>query len=332
MGVHATFCQLCGLPVQHDHYVPSAGGMLRIYRGASEGGGHDWTQEPQQPFAFDAQRHGWLREVVGVLCLGETGAVRGLVEDGGLAGEDGDELYVGDGNEDAMTFHAYCWERIGQPERSDDAVHGGGLLAWAQLEPWREQLFDFFGFAAAGFGEWLEDPSRHEPSRARIERHLEAAKQAAGRWEEPQSIDDVFRLGRDWRGTQARDRQGNVLHRVRYRLSPTPRMDLSARPHLLTFMRIFANEGLPPPKLAIALAELELEFQAALESDRLGLCVLHSVGEGKAQLLAYVKDLDEAKRRVEALEWKRVPGLSDYDNTADPAWKIFFEEMGLPPR
>ncbi|MFO0596660.1 MAG: DUF695 domain-containing protein [Myxococcaceae bacterium] len=329
--MHATFCQLCGVPVQHDHYVPSFGGMLRIYRASREGGGHDWAQEPSQPFPFD-DRHAWLLDAVGVRTLGDTGVVRGAVEDGGLTTEDGEEIYVSDGNEDAMVFHAWCWEAIGKPERSDDALHGGGLLPWAQLEPWREQLFDFAGFLAAGCGAWLEDPARSEASRSRIERHLAAAKSAATRWEEPQSIDDVFRLGRDWRGTQARNRAGDVIHHVRYRLAPTPRMDLSERPSLLTFMRTYAHDGLPAPALVPTLHQLELDFQQALERDRLGLCVVHSVGEGKAQFLAYVKDLAEAQKRADALDWSKVPGVTEYDNTPDPAWKIYFEEMGLPSR
>src|SRR3954454_13958646 len=59
VGVLSTYCQVCGLPVQHDHYVPQPDSRyLRIWRGDGDDG-----CEPA--FAFGPE-HGWLRRAVGL--------------------------------------------------------------------------------------------------------------------------------------------------------------------------------------------------------------------------------------------------------------------------
>lgn len=62
MGVHATFCLICGLPVQHDHYVASGGeNCWAIYRAHNKPAGH---------FPFGTE-HDWLLQGVAVSGSGE---------------------------------------------------------------------------------------------------------------------------------------------------------------------------------------------------------------------------------------------------------------------
>jgi hypothetical protein len=59
VGVLSTYCQICGLPVQHDHYVALENeGYFRIWRGDGDDG-----CEPAVTFGPE---HAWLRLAVGL--------------------------------------------------------------------------------------------------------------------------------------------------------------------------------------------------------------------------------------------------------------------------
>src|SRR6188472_4218765 len=98
MGVMATFCQLCGLPTQHNHYVQAARGIipgpppLKIYRDPRS---HSW--EPgERPFQFTEQ-HEWLCDAVAIM-HDEDRVLRGKISDGGMAPVGGgEEEWLGDG-------------------------------------------------------------------------------------------------------------------------------------------------------------------------------------------------------------------------------------------
>jgi hypothetical protein len=318
MGVHATFCQLCGLPTQHDHYVEARGGGFNIYRGSMENGGHDWAAQVHQPFAFGPE-HAWLRDAVGLLRDDEA-VVRGTVEDGGLLDpKTEEEIFVSDGDEDALVFHHFCWDLMGCPVNPEHAARGTSQLGWAQLAPYQEQLFEFAAYATEGKAEWLKDPKRNPASRDRIAAALENARACPPSWDEPTTVDEVLKLDRDWRGTTMGGRQ----YLIRYREALTEQMaGSSGREHLLCLIQ-------PCAAPSLQLEDLERQCKRALEADGLGICVLHSFGEQKLQLLAYVRDLKEAHRRVEALAW---PGPLEFDDAHDPAWKVFFHDMGVPQR
>lgn len=321
MGVHATFCQLCGLPVQHDHYVQSHGGRLAIYRGSMENGGHDWAREPNQPFAFRSKDHAWLRDAVGLM-RDEAEVVRGTVEDGGLTDtKSEDEIFVSEGSEeDALVLHHFCWELMGNPVDPETALIGTGQLGWAQLAPYQEQLFEFAAFAREGKTEWLKDPKSSAVSRARIDTILENARRCPPTLDEPMTLDQVLRFDRDWRGTT----MGSRKYLIRYREGVTEEMDRSSHQHLLCLIQSSATPN-------AELETLEQSFKRELEKDGLGISVVHSFSfaENKLQLLAYVRDLKEAHRRVEALPWS---GPLEFDDANDPTWKIFFHDMGVPRR
>src|SRR4051812_1988922 len=107
MGVFSTYCQICGLPVQHDHYV-AADGIFYIWRGDG-----DYGSEPA--FAFGPE-HAWLRDAVG-LRLDDTDPdviIEGLVHDGVFA-DYGSDGFVMDGVDDRAALHRACWVLAGQP-------------------------------------------------------------------------------------------------------------------------------------------------------------------------------------------------------------------------
>src|SRR5688500_5873690 len=106
MGVMGTYCQVCGLPVQYDHYVP-AGDMWAIYRGDG--------RDSVAPVVHFGPEHVWLREAVGLRVdpSETTVLVEGLIHDGFFEGAFHD--FVADGLEERAALHRTCYETIGRP-------------------------------------------------------------------------------------------------------------------------------------------------------------------------------------------------------------------------
>ncbi len=89
MGVLSTYCQICGLPVQQDHYVALEDeGYFRIWRGDGDDG--------CRPAVTFGPEHSWLREAVG-LRLDDRVAdvtIEGLVHDGIFEGSGSDDFVM----------------------------------------------------------------------------------------------------------------------------------------------------------------------------------------------------------------------------------------------
>ena len=168
MGVMATYCQICGIPVHQDHYVPAPGGMMGIYRG----GGDGEVVAPAIPFGDE---HAWLKDAVGLALDGGEDVIEGEVHDGGFQDEDGEDIddsLVMDGVEDRAALHRRCWELAGKPESYDELED----VRMPDFETYREQLFDFKRFVADGNGWMLVDPAGKTPdakkNRQRISKAL----------------------------------------------------------------------------------------------------------------------------------------------------------------
>jgi hypothetical protein len=158
MGVFASYCQVCALPVQHDHYVPM-NGMYYINRGKPE--------DPNFVVRFGPE-HAWLKDALALRLNEEQEPIllEGEIHDGGIerpSGEgDGEEAaydfedaFVADGVEERAALHRVCWELAGKPQTW---AHPSELEAPAELRPYRHQLFQFKELMEAGSGWMLVDP------------------------------------------------------------------------------------------------------------------------------------------------------------------------------
>ena len=167
MGVMGTWCQLCGLPVQHDHYVPDGSGHgLKIYRQGSEDGGHQW-EDNEKPMKFGPE-HQWLKDAVAIARDDDDGpaVLHGVAQDGNFEDANGeDSVFVANGDEDAYVFHAVCWKAMGKPAPVEPEQIANRTHRFSLQGPYQQQLFDVRTFVDDGkawaFAEMVE--SEPEP-------------------------------------------------------------------------------------------------------------------------------------------------------------------------
>lgn len=151
MSVMATYCQICGMPVHWDHYVPRSNGLLAIFRGGR-------AETSLVPFGPE---HEWLKRAVGVRTCDdqEPEIVRGEVHDGGFEHEDG---FTGTGVEDRAALHEVCWNFAERPDAWDRSEE-----PFPEFQAYRRPLFDFATFLRDGHGWLLSDPRSAAGRRAR---------------------------------------------------------------------------------------------------------------------------------------------------------------------
>ncbi len=331
MGVNGSHCQLCRLPVNHDHYVPSrdGGGMLKIYRGGSADGGHRW-EDGEHVVRFSSE-HAWLAEVVALNRL-PTGPriIRGTVEDGMLTdATTGDTALVMEGGEDAFALHEACWQRSGSPRDAAEVVAAHGTHPWAVIEAYDEQLFAMHDFVVHGPAWALVDPRGTSAAARRSSERIDALLALARRpmpSPRPRSVAEVLASDRGWRGLMLRDAAHAPTHAIHYRADLHPGLDVGAFPVLIWAMSEYPDGGFPPPALAEPLAAFERGMKAAVETDGEAVVVLVCTGQGQGRYLIQARDEATTRARIDAVA--QALGLPiDYDNERDPTWRVFFEQM-----
>jgi hypothetical protein len=169
VAVIGTYCEICGLPVQLDHYVPSPAGGLWIWRE-----GADYCE----PVIAFGPGHAWLSRAV-ALCLDQAlpaMPMAGTVHDGVLylGGRDreagnGVSVSVFPGIDDWIAAHYACWQLAGRPGSWHPRADVPGPEG---LEEYQQQLFEFRQFIDDGHEWMLADPDTDTPdgrlSRQRI--------------------------------------------------------------------------------------------------------------------------------------------------------------------
>lgn len=306
MGVHGTFCQLCGLPTGHDHYVPTAGGMLKIYRGsAGPGGGHTWEAN-EKPFLFGPE-HAWLKRAV-VLPWNEERVIHGEIEDGVLEG-----VMVFEGGDDGLAFHHACWEIEGSPGSTGPAFRANGTHAWALVEGYHEQLFDFASLVADGKAWMLEEPKPGTRSRARID-----AMRTIPEVSEVKDVVEAIKADRDWGTLTVHDDRGRKAI-LRARMHTFDHLDKAGYAQLVRVTRFYEEPRLPGAEEMEELEAYEIALKTAVERDAQAGLIFVGIGAGRAEYFIYGKDAAATQSIVTA-----VPGTSaaKVESREDPQWQI----------
>lgn len=182
MGVFGSFCQICGMPLQHNCYVrdPNDARLARIYRGPE-------SQGMDPPPFLDPVAHAWLLHVVALRTSPseepQVYTTRAGVQDGDLTLEDGQTVDVELGDGDRFGLHDCCWRLAGCVER-DVLVHIANGEAWKDIQAkFHAQLFDFERLVEEGCAWMLACPDAQtgdgRRNRVRIETILAASSPAA---------------------------------------------------------------------------------------------------------------------------------------------------------
>jgi len=329
MGVHGTFCQLCALPVNHDHYIPTPGGMLRIYRGGKSDAPQTWN-DAEQPFPFTPD-HDWLRSAVGIE-HGSNKILRGEVSDGNLTDDaSGDTTMPFEGDDDARTYHAYCYEALGSPTDSR-ALTARGTHAWSLLAPYHEQLFELQLLADDGKAWMLDDPTTSPRSRDRIAACVHDAQRVARTDTKSKTTEDILALDAGWEGVVFHDVNHRRRETLRYRSDIVPGLDSLDFVDLVCVMKEYAGDDLtqPTPAVRAQIEDFELLLKTTVEGDRSAILVATMVGGVKAhaQYFVYARNSAATEAQVRAL-----PGFAggDVSIASDPTWRIYFAEV-IPRR
>jgi hypothetical protein len=309
MGVHATFCAICGLPVQHDHYVATEKqDMWAIYRS---------DNRPQGHFPF-LPEHDWLLR--GVAINTEEGPFFGTCEDGALIDEDGESYYVGRDNEDYTALHAYCWRAAGQPTDYDQMSHYQYAYDRTFLSKYQEQLFDFFQCARNDDGWLLLDPEHPDGARnkARIEALLKIRPTPVvdGQEKQPGSVAELLKSD-VWRLEYRPYDEGK--HDVwRFRANITPEIDKSGYPHMWW---LISDPGQTP------LAEMERferAFYEAVQASGLAIALATVTVRGRYYFVLQTRDPDACQKE---LARHRPPGGLELQSEIEPEWTGYFQEF-----
>ena len=308
MGVMTTWCQLCGLPCEHTHYVPTDEGMLFTISYGSENPRS--SGEEDGPFAFDAS-HRWLRQVVGLRQFGDgPKVIHGIVEEGFLH-YDGNKLAeVFQDGEEYLPLHRMCWELSGKPVEAAWFAPARSLHERVILEIYQRQLFDFHQFAKRGHAWMLADPGHSDRSRSRIEALVKAVQKATLNRNElhPSTVRTVLERDLNWMAKYVGTHKGFFL---RTRTDIHPDIDRSEYPTLFRLKIVGSHDG------------FERQLKAHLEADQLCILVSARITNTHSIFTIYTRDPDACRKRFDeiepiALHWARIDD--------DPEWKEYFEK------
>ena len=309
MGVMASYCQLCGLPVQHDHYVATERpDSWNIYRSSEP----SFTR-PALPFGPE---HGWMTEAVGQDPYEDSDPVFG--KDGHLEDESGEPHFVCHGLEDRAVLHKACWEMAGQPRSFQTLAAAPRLHDWVLMSRYQEQLFEFEQLVKDGRAAWLIAPNL--PAGAENRQRIEALLAEARRVAELPPVMKASDLPatNSWAREEVNYQDKHSFWRYRDNLARG--LDLEGRAWV-NFGICLPFEGLAdgPHTLGLELFESKL-----LQAVRPLAVILACRGKvNQWDYLCYTDRVEECERAIRALEGPAV----EFDHAAQPDWEFYWKHI-----
>jgi hypothetical protein len=286
--------------------------MLKIYRGSSENGGHEWEGD-EHPFPFGSE-HAWLKDAV-VLPWEDGRVLRGPIEDGAIEDGEGGSVLVFEGGEDGLAFHHACWELQGSPGSTGPALRANHTHGWALVEGYHGQLFDFEELAADGKTWMLADPRKDARSRRRIEAMLAIARDEVT--EAAKDVEEILAKDRDWSCMAVHDESGKRKSLVRARMYAIERVSKNGFGALLRVTRSYEGSTLPGAEGMVELEAFEVELKSAVERKAQAVLAVIGVGVGRAEYLVYAHDAARTQAVIEAIPGAKSARIEASD---DPEW------------
>jgi len=307
----ATYCAVCGAPVNHDHYI----------------------EENQEEFPFE-NGYQWLTQVVG---LGIRSATHGIVDDNEFIDQRRKKRAVGDGlnsdGENIITVHKNCWELAGKPSslkaipthyfrNVNEPDEYGAIWShpWEQISKYMNQLFDFHQLIKDNMLWMIEDPisDKGTPNKERILMilsgtfvyrilngvNIENVKQvrqiiADGQWNKVIEADNYsqYREGLD-------------------------RFDKAAYPELVTIEKPYLS-GMSASLTISLLEEFLNTIRFHLELKEEAILVSVTLVKNSCTYLLYTKNSKSALHKIQSLAEIDSPLPSKITTLPDPDWTRF---------
>lgn len=311
MGVMASYCQLCGLPVQHDHYVATdRPDSWNIYR----------SSEPNftRPALAFGPEHQWLTVAVGLNPYEEADPVFGKVEDGHLEDESGEPHFVAHGSDDLAVLHRACWEIAGKPRSLESLACATRLHAWVLMSRYQEQLFEFEQLLKDGRASWLVDPDlpAGAENRQRIESWLAEARRVAEL--PPVAKASDLPATNSWGREEVHYQEEHSFWRYRDNLARG--LDLEER-EWVNFGICLPFEGLADGPHTLPLEIFESQLLRALQPLAVILACRGKVNQW--DYLCYTDRVEECEQAIRALEGPPV----ELDHAPQPDWEFYWQHI-----
>ena len=309
MGVMGSYCIVCGMPTQHDHYVPNeSGGYLDIYRAYNR---------PPNAFPFGPE-HDWLLAAVALASSSGEPPLFGTVEDGTLTASDADEYrFVADGRDycdDYAVLHQRCWELAGKPPLAEALLHLQLTFEATLVNLYQQQLFDFAGLSADGKGWMLLDPLSEAGARNR--ERIEAQLKVAAPKPPPANVAELLDSNVwHWRDTSRDPSEGAFW---RFRSNVTGAISREGYPELFWIIAPYQ------PSARAQLERFEVELYGAVTRSAAAVPLATVVNQGRILFVLYARDGDSCVPLVN----QGIP-VGDFElvRESDPEWKSYFEEV-----
>jgi hypothetical protein len=305
MGVSGTFCHICGIAVQHQHYVASEGGdHWLIYRRENSSCAPAFEIKPE---------HAWLLRAVAVNLNGEEDPVQGTVEDGALtAHNDASRIvYVDDEMDDWAAVHEYCWEA----SRHELLPTAPQLHRNLLLHRYQQQLFDFAKLIEDGYGYMLADPGTDARNGARIAELVEAARR--------QQQLPPPRTAAELAASECWERLRTPSGFFRYRANVPNQADFDPQDKLFLV-------GITRLHQSAETAESPALDQ--FESELLRITTAHGVlvsAQAQAERMAYLAYVGDGEAYSQACAALCADGLAEVspETEPDPGWGFYYEAL-----
>lgn len=225
-------------------------------------------------------------------------------------------LFVGEGAEDGLALHSYCWSLMGEPRTMRDVERSAGTHAWALVEPFQQQLFEMHLLSDHGLGWMLEDPRSEPRNRSRIEGLLKATRDRGYKPPAPATtVAEV--LANDW-NWRAELTDAETLEIRRFRSDVRPGLEVAGYGTLVRLTKEYGPAG-RSAAVTGAFHTFEVELKAAVERDAAAVLIMATYAPLQCQFVISARDEAATRAVIDALPHVSEPVAQKYDNQSDPA-------------
>ncbi len=327
MSLIGVSCQICALPMQHTHYVPTeAKGFFEVYSPKEKGG------SLKSVFPFE-NKHSWLLKAVALPLKEYPGALApalGFVDEegGNITAENEQSFFVGDGLDSYAAVHERCWQMAGCPSSLEPIEHLSLTYEWVKIKHYHGQLFEFASFMADEKSWMLEEPKEGTPSYQRIQNIIKEGELNGPFVRKMPFASAEEAVKANFWALKFTGKKP-LCGYWRYRLGIKPEITPGLFDTFFQSDHEFKGDakGYPTGKDLVKLEEYEFKLRQEIESNGKGILLLNLVNRGQMHFIGYTSDIDFTESTTKRISREIFGQEIDPGTEKDPEWKIYFTEF-----